>query len=450
MKLNSIQILRAIAALVVVVYHIRAIEALTIAQSGLVSPATGLAEPGLVSGLWANGFIGVDLFFVISGFIMVYVTRDTGTGLRQARSFLFARIGRIYPVWWLFASVIAIYFTIAYGAPVDIKQAAASQQQPISHLLKSYLLVPQPVFPVLGVGWTLVHEMYFYIVFAGALLLPKRWLPFVLAAWALVLIAGTFGGLHRGFAVDYTALVFYPMTLEFILGAFAGLLICSGRLWGGRMLLFVGALWLVAAMQFVAPPVGEDLAWIEFMLRWGRVLVYGVPSVIIVYALACLEKQDRLNACLTALGLAAGFVFGCMVAGGADLVWRVVSSCLGAAFAAAMVTVWMRRQTVKSHSLLLALAAVGNWSYSLYLSHTLVLTGMRRILPFLGNVGENRLGLPGPLMDVLRLGSPGYLDNWVFVILSLSATLVVSWLAYRFFERPVARKFGGWRRRLFA
>jgi peptidoglycan/LPS O-acetylase OafA/YrhL len=107
MKLQSIQILRGIAALLVVIFHVRAQEMLAIGGNGL-------AEMPFLNGFVNNGFAGVDLFFVISGFIMVYVTDGVRPGIRSSLDFLFARATRIYPLWWFF-SALMIAMMISYN-----------------------------------------------------------------------------------------------------------------------------------------------------------------------------------------------------------------------------------------------------------------------------------------------------------------------------------------------
>lgn len=389
MTLNSVQALRALAVLLVALFHLNAIEALGISEGGG-------SEAPLVGGVWGNGFAGVDLFFVISGFIMVYVTRGAEPGPRTAGAFLFSRFIRIYPLWWLFASVMLVYFLVVYGTPVDQKHVIDRGQTVSEHLIASYLLLPQPNFPLLGIGWTLVHEMYFYMTFAALLLLPRRWLPIALIVWAALVTLGWAAGLTDTTAADYPALLTYPMTVEFILGALAGLLFQSGRHWRPGLMVAMGALAFAASMLLT--PVADK--WIEheglgaFMLQWGRVLLYGVPSVLLVYGLACLEAAGRFR----------------------DI----------------------RPLTV-----------IGNWSYALYLSHTIVASGLKQTLPRIADIGEAHLGLPKALTDLFRLGTPGIADNLTFAILAVTAMVIFSGLVHHGFERPVARVLGGLRRRWF-
>lgn len=384
MKLQSVQMLRGIAALLVLFYHIVSIENLALTEN----PASADKEP-LMAGLWMNGYAGVDLFFVISGFIMVYVTsagRGAGASIAE---FLFARITRIYPIWWLFAAVMAAYFYVTLGGPTRFH--APENEAVVStgwHLTASFLLLPQPTHPVLGVGWTLVHEMHFYMVFAILLLLPRRWLPLGLLGWGGAVIAGALSGQAAALSGTLSELFFSPLSLEFIMGAFAGLAV-SSRLSPGMLpwlALALGVLAFIAGLALQPPPTA-------FTLIWGRVLVYGPPCALIIYGLAALEARGDF----TTPGV---------------------------------------------------LSAVGDWSYALYLSHFLTIGAIRRLFPVLGNHLE-AWGLPPQLADLLRPGSAGVWDNILLNIACVFGALLVSWLTYRLFERPLIGFFNGWRRRLF-
>ena len=390
MKLGSIQLLRALAALVVVVYHTKAIE-------GLMIDAHGGGEPTFVNGLWAKGFSGVDLFFVISGFIMVFVTGQAKGRPGTAAAFLFSRASRIYPLWWLFASVMAAYFWFAYGLPYDIDRAMGSEmieQTPVLHLVFSYLLLPQPSWPVLGVGWTLIHEMYFYIGFTLILLLPFRWRGWAIGLWGAGVIAGSLAGLSAPFAGNYVQLIFYPMTLEFVLGAFAAMLVVSGRVFRPALMTLAGSALFIAALVWHPDPELHPQRGLMATLQWGRVIWFGIPAAILIYGLAALDIRGRFHA--------PSFMI-----------------------------------------------SIGDWSYALYLSHMLTLSALKRIFPVAADISENWLGVPTPLANLLRVGTPGLADNVFFLAAGLTASLVVAWLSFRFFEKPFLRLFGRLRAKLF-
>ena len=132
-KLYSVQAMRGVAALLVVVFHIY----------GMFFEGSPL-ERGF-GAFYARGYAGVDMFFVISGFIMVYVTVGLQPSFKRAGLFLWARVSRIYPVWWVFAALMMLYFFIAYGqaAPPDKVEGKAV----LPFISKSLLLMPQKHHP---------------------------------------------------------------------------------------------------------------------------------------------------------------------------------------------------------------------------------------------------------------------------------------------------------------
>jgi exopolysaccharide production protein ExoZ len=204
--INSIQILRALAATSVVVYHI-AVDLERFA----------VASPGALSDLGGGG-AGVDLFFVISGFVMVYASEPLFGSLRGAVTFFILRLVRIVPFYWL---VTAFYLAVALLAP-----RWGGTIYPIKAVIASFLFMPFPapdgiVHPVVGQGWTLNYEMYFYAVFAIAVLAPRR--GAVVMACALLVCGAALNrllGPLLPFPVSYWT---DPVVLEFAMGMLLGL-----------------------------------------------------------------------------------------------------------------------------------------------------------------------------------------------------------------------------------
>ncbi|MBB6013903.1 exopolysaccharide production protein ExoZ [Aquamicrobium lusatiense] len=145
-KLYSVQYLRACAALLVLFAH-------------AFSHQIGADDPVII----AAGRLGVILFFVISGFIMVYIS---GSGPFSAPVFLKRRAIRIVPLYWIFTSLAAL---LAALAP-DLFQTTVFTW---SHYLQSLAFIVHEAperggaSPILSLGWTLNYEVYFYIVFAA-------------------------------------------------------------------------------------------------------------------------------------------------------------------------------------------------------------------------------------------------------------------------------------------
>lgn len=264
-SLGSIQLLRGLAALAVALAHLHAVE-------------NRLAGEPLL-GSWALvGFGGVDLFFVISGFVMVWTTRDLQGEARAVPGFAFARAARIYPLWWLVCgALVAVWL-------VRPEWVYASHHSQAPDILRSLLLVPAPTLPLHAVGWTLIHELWFYLVFALLLLAPARWLPWLLGGWAVVVGAAALALPMPSSPV--LALVRHPLTLEFILGAGVGLLATKGIWPAPRLLVQAGVIWMLLA-AIAARSEAPSL----FAGEWWRVVAFGLPSALLVWGLAGLEQR---------------------------------------------------------------------------------------------------------------------------------------------------------------
>lgn len=446
MKLQSIQALRGLAALLVVVYHTRTLELKGIAENGLT-------EPAFISGLFTNGYAGVDLFFVISGFIMVFVTHGSPIGPRSASSFLFARATRIYPVWWVFAAIITLYmFATQQVTGQSAVWDRATQGIPVvPYLVKSFLLQPQPALPVLNVGWTLIHEIYFYLMFTLFMLAPRRWLPVLLGIWAVIVVGGSLLGYLQPVPATWGSLVLHPMTLEFILGATAGLAVTKGLVWRSGVLTLVATLWLLTALCYQ----GEETS---FQLIWGRVFWFGLPSTLLVYGCAGLDVRQRhgwlLPAFAAFLVTLALYQMTGLNGYSPEAARRTGTLLTVAAGGIAMAAVlWSARlmerkapdrlQQARSASRRLMDVAVklGDWSFSLYLCHLIILSALRQVFGLLGQVE--------PLAPVFRLGDPGALDNLAFAAASVPLCVIGAWVSYRWYERPFTRFFGRLRASLF-
>jgi exopolysaccharide production protein ExoZ len=111
------------------------------------------SNSALVTYLFDFGHCGVHIFFVISGFVMVYSTFST-TPAMSPSAFLLRRFFRIYPIYWVYA--------LAYLA---WKITDPAQSLPLVDILKSLALWPGYSSLLIGQGWTLSYEVYFYICF---------------------------------------------------------------------------------------------------------------------------------------------------------------------------------------------------------------------------------------------------------------------------------------------
>lgn len=226
--LYGIQYLRAAAAIAVVLFH--------------AAEKTG--------GHFAIGAAGVDVFFVISGFIMWVVTeRRPVTPLK----FLSDRIVRIVPVYWL-ATMVMVAGALAGLFP--------NLQLSLVHVAASLLFIPMhspssgEIWPVLVQGWTLNFEMFFYGVFALALLFPRAR---QLAAVALTLVTLAIAGAYLHSDNAPLSAFTRPIILEFAIGMLLGQLWLTGRVPGAAagLVLVLAAVAGFAAIGLFRLPFDE-------------------------------------------------------------------------------------------------------------------------------------------------------------------------------------------------
>jgi exopolysaccharide production protein ExoZ len=216
---------------------------------------------------------GVDIFFVISGFIMVYASADLFGRRDGPRLFLERRIARIVPIYW---AVTTLFLLIALIVPGAINSAAPNVWQVVA----SYLFIPTTgadghVQPVYTLGWTLNYEMFFYVLFALAIVLKRAQAVVAVAAMLLLFVV------VRPFAAPLSpALAFWgdPIVIEFVFGMLLGLTRTRGV-----SLPFAARLMLAAAAVVL---LHFDLVRSDAPLPLPAIAAYGVPAAMLVAAAA--------------------------------------------------------------------------------------------------------------------------------------------------------------------
>ena len=252
-RLQWIQILRAAAACSVVAHHVL---------------YYAIAR-GLIAGD-KNGSVfeaGVDLFFVISGFIMMVVTDPDRAGELSAARFCKSRFARIIPLYWIYTILLA---AVCFVEPLLFRSVTVTAEV----LWHSFFLVPlrdgDAVAPVLRVGWTLVYEAWFY-AFIAATLRFELWRRALVAAiiFGVTVIAANIVSLDTELG-RYLA---NTMMFEFL----AGMLIYMGYRRGIRLpsatplaIMSIGLTWL-AASTFIGLPTLQT-----------RFAMWGIPAAMIV------------------------------------------------------------------------------------------------------------------------------------------------------------------------
>ena len=276
-RMDSLQCLRGVAALAVVLFHLRGVE------------IKYLQGPAMLDAVARYADAGVDLFFVVSGFVMTTIAAGRYTRAGASAQFLIKRAWRVLPMYWIFTTLVVALMAVV---PSMVNNSYAGQS-----VLASYLLIPHAQLPVLTVGWTLVHEAYFYLVFAGVIaFVPERFVPAFLLLWAAAI--GVAPWLPPGSTTPAHVLVINPLTYEFIAGALLGLYWrhIPARL--GLPLVVAGV--AVAVSAAVALPEAGPAT----MVVGTRVACFGSAAVLLLAGAVVWEARGGLQAprWLTLLG----------------------------------------------------------------------------------------------------------------------------------------------------
>lgn len=277
----SIQYLRALAAMMVV-YHHAAFKVLGISLEPFI-PYSGF------------GAAGVDVFFVISGFIMWITTVRKN---QTPAYFWYRRIIRIVPLYWFFIMVIVVPKLLEPAIFTSVSLDA-------THILKSLFFIPHyhpvlqnEIWPILIPGWTLNYEMFFYLLFGGSLFLPGRMRLVALAVtFTLLVITGSILPIDNAIYVTFTD----TLLLEFLMGIVLGALYTRGLLPGPVATYGLLALSIFLFVAFEASTIPE----------WERFIAWGIPAALLVWAALALDVQRRLfhNQVLQRLGDASYSIY---------------------------------------------------------------------------------------------------------------------------------------------
>jgi exopolysaccharide production protein ExoZ len=252
------------------VHYLRGLAAVLVAYYHLFGYP--ISEP---LAAFAGGAFGVDVFFVVSGFVM-WITTDRG-GVTPG-AFLLRRCVRVVPLYWLFTLLLV---ALALAAPGLAPHIDVSPEQVIESLLFIAHNAPSAPddfnHPVLSQGWTLNYEFFFYGLFAASLLLRAAWQRY--AAMTAALLACVAAG--RWLPAGHPVLAVYtdPMLIEFLLGMTIG--------YARRRLLEAGA----GAGAVLAAAGACLVAWHGFLhpAPANRLAAFGPGSALLVAGAVMLE-----------------------------------------------------------------------------------------------------------------------------------------------------------------
>jgi exopolysaccharide production protein ExoZ len=289
-QIGAIQILRALAALLVAFGHFQheASTLPTAASSGFAPIIIDLTGAG------------VDLFFIISGFVMVYASHDLFESRDGGRLFLTRRIARIVPLYWMMTTLFLLTLALTPNVLSSIAPTGLE-------ILKSYLFIPyardgaEMIQPIYKLGWTLEYEMFFYVIFSLVLFLPMR-----SAVFAIALLFCSLSAVGAWLSPAPALLAFWthPIILEFVMGALIAVVYLGGRRLSAAQritLLLAGVSGFAATAAFGFDAHGP----------W-RPLLWGLPAAMIVAGSILHSSRtsaNRVTRWLVALGDASYVIY---------------------------------------------------------------------------------------------------------------------------------------------
>lgn len=277
-KLTSIQILRGIAALLVIENH---------AVDTQINLNIGQSLYQTLFYLENFGAVGVDIFFVISGFV---ITLTASRFLRPYgfQDFLFKRLIRIVPCYWL--STLALVFMSRY---FEIQSFGKL------NIVQSLFFLPRfqdndYYLPVLGVGWTLSFEMYFYLILGCLILFQVKQTK--VATICIVSGLAVLGLLIPNQNLSFIHFMTSPLLLEFVFGCMIGI-VYQSRFTVPRKVAFltysIGIVLLSLTAIYGCGHIGEAHLLFKNAYEIKRVLVWGIPSAMIVLGLLWSEVAGK-------------------------------------------------------------------------------------------------------------------------------------------------------------
>ncbi len=269
-NLNLIQVLRGVASLLVVLLHT------TVNSKEILNRDFCL-------NIFSFGGSGVDIFFVLSGFIITYTSLKGLAQPGKLLSFLRRRFVRIFPTYWI---IITLFVLIQVALPSFYKTHYSFT---VSNICSTLFLLPGHVM-VNGVSWTLSYELFFYILFSLAFLLPNKKLAFTLSMlYALVIIVLPFLGYDFENGNRWMNLLTYPMNVEFFMGVLAAILI--PRIPPGFSL----PLMIMGGFLFLAGGIFTDQQLRLLPGTFNRVVLFGIPSFLIITGLVKFELSKNIT-----------------------------------------------------------------------------------------------------------------------------------------------------------
>ena len=270
--INSIQFLRGFAALAVVIHH----------TGGYVKR---YFEPTVLFGdKFSIGFAGVDLFFVISGFIIHFTSKNYFNNPSKLKEYLQKRFIRVYPIYWIITTIL---FFSSWLIVLLLNRNIFSIGYPntVSAYIQTYLLLPLH-FAINPVTWTLSYEIFFYLCFAILIISKRLWIiP------ALILVVSFYNIFINIPAVvevklNYFNFFFSGYNFEFMFGFLIFQFYEKIKL--SNIISVILLIISISIIVLFGYAIGDYDSY-------KRVLTFGLPSGLILLSLLNLENNDAIS-----------------------------------------------------------------------------------------------------------------------------------------------------------
>lgn len=266
-KIYSLQYLRALAALFVVLYHINDYFLEKYQYTFLL-------------GVFKVGYVGVDIFFVISGFIILYIHFNDIGKRDRFKMYLTKRFIRIFPLYWLISlAVIPLYFLFP--------NFGNGTQRDIEVIIKSLFLIPQENSPILVVAWTLSYEVLFYLIFGTFFIATSKRLArygFIFL-WIVGIIIAVVTDKYISDSI-FSKFLFNPYNLEFILGALVAVLFRFKLNYKLSIITFS-----LGITTFIIAWVSQ---YFNLLIINNHILIWAIPSFLIVLGFIIWEMNFKV------------------------------------------------------------------------------------------------------------------------------------------------------------
>jgi len=271
-KINAIQFLRGFAALAVVIHH----------TAGYVKRY--FVPTLLFNDSFSIGFAGVDLFFVISGFIIHFTSKNYLNKPSLLIQYLKKRFFRVYPIYWIITTTLFLSSWLIVKI-LHKNLFSIGYPETILSYLKTYTLFPLH-FAINPVTWTLSYELFFYVCFAILIISKRLWIiPTTIIAISFYNIFVDISEVADA-DLNYYNFIFGGYNFEFLLGFLIYLFYEKIDL--SNLISVILLVISVLIIGFFGYSVGDYDSY-------QRVLTFGIPSSLILIAFLNLEKNNAIH-----------------------------------------------------------------------------------------------------------------------------------------------------------